>query len=157
MIASLMAIITSSTAGAITGGFFGWLNRREDRIVNAQNQTHELKMIQANANAGQQISEARAFEESQKTKGSFAGAIKSAVRPLITAILYWYVWQFILILQEVTGGLENVDPLAALALYEIIMLSIVNLASMATSWWFASRPSGATTIASGTRIFKNPG
>jgi len=156
MIASLLAVITSSTAGAVVGGFFGWLNRREDRKVAAQDQEHDLNMIRANANAGQQTSEARAFEESQKTKGSLAGAIKSAVRPIITGVLYWYVWQFILILENVTGGLENVDPLAALALYEMIMLSIVNLASMATSWWFASRPSGATTIASGTRIFKKP-
>jgi len=153
MIASLLAIITSSTAGAITGGFFGWLNRREDRIVNVQNQAHELKMVQANANAGQQTSEARAFEESQKTKGSFAGAIKSAIRPVITGVLYWYVWQFIMILQDVTGGISQVDPIAALALYETIMLSIVNLASMATSWWFASRPSGATTISTSTRVF----
>jgi hypothetical protein len=153
MIASLLAVMTSSTAGGIVGGVFGWLNRREDRIVNIQNQAHELKLIQAGANAGQQTSEARAFEESQKTKGSFAGAIKSAIRPIITGILYWYVWQFILILQGVIGTLTTIDPAAALALYELIMLSIVNLASMATSWWFASRPSGATTIPSGTKVF----
>lgn len=156
MIAGLFSVITSSTAGSVVGGFFGWLNRREDRIVAAQNQVYELKLIQANANASQQTSEARAFEESQKTKGSFSGAIKSAVRPIITGVLYWYVWQFIVVLKNVTGGLESVDPVSALALYEMIMLSIVNLASMATSWWFASRPSGATTIASGTRIFKKP-
>jgi hypothetical protein len=156
MIASLLAVMTSSTAGAITGGFFGWLNRREDRKVNEQNQVHELKMIQAGANAGQQTSEARAFEESQKTKGSFAGAIKSAIRPLITGVLYWYVLQFILILEGVIGTLTTIDPVLALALYESIMLSIVNLASMATSWWFASRPSGATTISKGTPIFKKP-
>ncbi len=156
MIASLLAVMTSSTAGAITGGFFGWLNRREDRKVNDQNQAHELNMIKAQANAGQQTSEARAFEESQKPTGSIAGAIKSAVRPIITGVLYWYVWQFILILQEITGGLSTIDPVAALALYELIMLSIVNLASMATSWWFASRPSGATTISTDTKIFKKP-
>tara|TARA_R110000803_G_scaffold160382_2_gene224344 strand:+ start:47 stop:505 length:459 start_codon:yes stop_codon:yes gene_type:complete len=147
MIASLLAVITSSTVGGIVGGVFGWLNRREDRIVNAQNQTHELRMIQARANAGQQISEARAFEESQKTVGWFAAGIKSAIRPIITGVLYWYVWKFIVVLQDITGGLESIDPVAALALYEMIMLSIVNLASMATSWWFASRPSGANTIA----------
>jgi len=156
MFSSLLSVITSSTAGAVVGGVFGWLNRREDRKVAAQDQAHEIALLRAQANAGQQTSEARAFEESQKTKGSLAGAIKSAVRPVITGVLYWYVWKFIVILQDVTGGLEGVDPVAALALYEMIMLSIVNLASMATSWWFASRPSGATTIASGTRIFKNP-
>ena len=147
MIASLLAVITSSTVGGIVGGVFGWLNRREDRIVNAQNQTHELMMIKARANAGQQLSEAKAFEESQKTVGWFAAGIKSAIRPIITGVLYWYVWKFIVVLQDLTGGLESIDPVAALALYEMIMLSIVNLASMATSWWFASRPSGANTIA----------
>jgi hypothetical protein len=146
MIASLLAIITSSSAGAVIGGVFGWLNRREDRIVNAQNQAHELSMVQANADAGQQTSEARAFEESQKTKSSIGAVIKSAVRPVITGVLYWYVWQFINILQDVTGGMSNLDPVIAFALYETIMLSIINLASLATSWWFASRPSGATMV-----------
>jgi hypothetical protein len=147
MITSLLAIITSSSAGAIIGGVFGWLNRREDRIVNSQNQAHELSMVQANANAGQQTSEARAFEESQKTKSSFGDAVKSAVRPVITGVLYWYVWQFIVILQDVTGGMSTLQPAVAFALYETIMLSIINLASLATSWWFASRPSGATIVA----------
>lgn len=148
------AVLGSTVLSGIVGGVFGWLNRREDRKTRAADQAHELKMIQATANANQQTSEARAFEESQKTKSSIGGMIKSAVRPVITGILYYYIYKFIKILEEVSGGLKGIDPAQAVALYEMIIISIVNLASMATSWWFASRPSGATTIPAGTRLFK---
>ena len=51
MIESLMAIMSSSGVGAITGGLFGWLGRREDRKARASDQKFELDRIAAQSTA----------------------------------------------------------------------------------------------------------
>lgn len=142
MIESLLAVMTSSGFGAVTGGFFGWLNRREDRKTREADQVHEEKMIGLRANAEEQVSEARAFEESQKTLSKFADSVKAVARPIITAVLLWMTYQ---ILKELQGSFDMLDvfpPKEAMELYKAIVLNIICLASTAVSWWFASRPTG---------------
>lgn len=140
MIESLVAVLSSSGMGAITGGFFGWLNRREDRKTRRSDQEFELSRITAQSSADTQAADARAFEESQKTMSAVGGAIKSAVRPVITGCLLYMVYVIMIQLESITGGLSSFSPEESASIYREIVLSIVNLAAVAVSWWFASRP-----------------
>lgn len=137
-------VLASSGFGAIVGGLFGWLNRREDRKTRAEDQKHQLDMVSANANADQLTSEARAFEESQKADPSLGGMIKSAFRPIVTAVLMYMVYQILMELQDINGGLSVFPPEQLAQMYRDIVLNIICLASTAVNWWFASRPTAIT-------------
>lgn len=144
MLEALMTIMSSSGVGAITGGIFGWLNRREDRKTRQSDQEHERSMVGLKADADTQASEARAFEESQKTISKFGDAIKSAVRPIITGALLYMTWGILQELEGLTGGISSLPPEQAAALYRDITLNIISLTATAVSWWFASRPTSIT-------------
>ena len=138
---ALMTIFSSSGAGALIGGVFGWLGKREDRKTRAADQNYELSKIEATSRADTEVSNAHSFEESQKTKSSFGDGLKSAMRPLITGALMYMVFQILMQLEELTGGIASFPPEDAARLYRDIVLNIVSLAATAISWWFASRPS----------------
>lgn len=136
-----MTIMSSSGIGAITGGIFGWLNRREDRKMHESNQQFELQRLERQSQADTATSEARAFEESQKTISKFADGVKSAVRPLITGVLMFMMWGILQELERMTGGISSLPPEQAVKLYREVTLNIISLTATAVSWWFASRPS----------------
>lgn len=138
----LMTIMSSSGVGALTGGIFGWLNRREDRKAKAADQQFELERIRTQSTADSSAAEARAFEESQKTIIKVGDTIKSAVRPVITGILLFMVWGIMQELERMTGGISSLPPEDATRLYRDITLNVISLTATAVSWWFASRPSG---------------
>ena len=140
MLEALMTIMSSSGVGAITGGIFGWLNRREDRKMRRADQEHEQIMIEKQSRAEVQSSEARAFEESHKTVSAVGGAIKSAVRPVITGALLFMTYRILMELEAITGGIANLPQDEAVKLYRDITLNIISLTATAVSWWFASRP-----------------
>lgn len=144
MLEALMTIMSSSGVGAITGGIFGWLNRREDRKARQADQEHERSMVGLKADAETQQSEARAFETSQKTISKFGDAVKSMIRPLITGALLYMTWGILQELESLTGGISSLPPEQALALYRDITLNIISLTATAVSWWFASRPTAIT-------------
>ena len=146
MIESLMAVMTSSGFGAITGGVFGWLNRREDRKARSADQEFELNRLSAQSQADTEASEAKAFEESQITKSAVGGAIKSAVRPIITGALLYMTYGILMELEKITGGVAKMPPGEAAALYRDITLNIICLTSTAVSWWFASRPTAIKVV-----------
>ncbi len=141
MIDALMTIMSSSGVGAITGGLFGWLNRREDRKTRQADQAYELERIKAQSSADTTATEARAFEESQKTLSKAADTIKQLVRPIITGLLLYMVWGILQGLEQLTGGIASLPPEEAARLYREITLNIISLTATAVSWWFASRPS----------------
>lgn len=141
MFEALATILGSSGFGSVIGGVFGWLNRKEDRKDRESEREFKLSMVQANANASQQTSEALAFEESQKTKSKFGDAVKSAVRPLITGALLWQTYIILTSLEAITGGLDSLPVAMTVDLYRDIVLNIISLTATAVSWWFASRPS----------------
>ncbi len=141
MLEALMTVMSSSAVGALAGGFFGWLNRREERQIRLADQKHERAMVTAQSDADTKTSEANAFEESQKTIGAFSAAIKSMVRPLITGALLYMTYGILTELQRMTGGLSNLPAEEAAAIYRDINLNIISLTATAVSWWFASRPS----------------
>jgi hypothetical protein len=142
MIDAIMAVLGSSTVGGIVGGVMGIFQRREDRKYQEQQNEFEIRRIKHESIAGVATSEARAFEHSQKPDPSIGGIIKSAVRPILTGILYYEVYVLIIAIESLTGGLSSIDSAELLDLYRTIVLSVLSLCSMATSWWFASRPSG---------------
>lgn len=145
MIEALLAIMSSSGVGAITGGIFGWLNRREDRKTRKRDQEFQLRKLNLESKLEVVTKEADAFVESQKTLSKVGGAIKSAVRPLITGYLMFMVHNILMKLEGVTGGISSLPPELAVQLYREITLSIISLTAMAVSWWFASRPSSIQT------------
>lgn len=140
MLEALMTIMSSSGVGAIVGGVFGWLNRREDRKARQADQEHEIRRIGVQSNAKVVGLEAQAFTESQKTISRIADAVKSIVRPVITGALLYMVWGILQELERLTGGITNLPATEAAALYRDITLNIISLTATAVSWWFASRP-----------------
>lgn len=141
MLDALTTMLASSGAGSIIGGLFGWLNRKEDRKDKASEREYELKRIDAQSKADVDASDARSFEESQKTLSKAGGAIKSAVRPLVTGVLMFAMFQILTGLEQITGGVESLPVEDAVELYRDVVLNIIGLTSTAVSWWFASRPS----------------
>ena len=141
MIEAIATILGSSAAGSLIGGVFGWLNRKEDRKDKESERQFKIAMLQAQANFEQQTSEARAFEESQKTISKVGDAIKSAVRPLITGLLLVQTFFILTSLEAITGGLAALPAELTVDLYRDIVLSVISLTSLSVSWWFASRPS----------------
>jgi len=149
MLEALMTIMSSSGVGAITGGIFGWLNRREDRKIRQADQAFELQRLEAQSKVNIQTSEAKAFEESQKTVSRVGDAIKSAVRPLITGALLFLTYGILMELKQITGGLSSLPVEQTVGLYRDITLNIISLTATAVSWWFASRPSSVNRITRG--------
>ena len=141
MIEAVGTIIASSGFGSVVGGVFGWLNRKEDRKDRQDERNHERAMVGLQSDADVQTANSRAFEESQKTKSAFGDAIKSAVRPLITAALLYQSYIILVSLEALTGGLRSLSPDLTLALYRDIVLNVISLTATCVSWWFASRPS----------------
>lgn len=141
MIDALMTVMGSSAFGAVTGGLFGWLNRREDRKDRVAERQFQLEMVGRQADAATQAADARAFEESQKTKSAWGDAIKSMVRPLITGILLSQTYVILTSLETITGGIEGLPVDDAVQLYRDVVLNIISLTATAVAWWFASRGS----------------
>jgi len=141
MIEALGTIMASSGFGSVIGGVFGWLNRKEDRKDRESERAHEQKMVELKSTADANAADSRSFEESQKTKSSFGDAVKSAVRPLITAALLYQSYVILVSLEALTGGLRALSPDLTLDLYRDIVLNVISLTATCVSWWFASRPS----------------
>lgn len=152
-ISIISEVLGSAGFGAITGGLFGWLSRREEREnLKVQNQ-HELNMLaktsqhQAElADKKREQSEAQAFVESQKPMSIFSDSVKSLVRPAITAALLLITYEIYQALQEITGGVNSLSPDQQFLLYKMLIQNIITLTATAVSWWFASRPSNNTQI-----------
>ena len=151
MLEALLSIISSSGFGAITGGIFGWLSRREDRKVRKQDQQFRLEMVRVQSTAETATEEARAFTESQKTVSKVADLIKGAVRPVITGILLFMVYKVLVSLELITGGIASLPAAEAASLYRTITLNIISLTATAVSWWFASRPSAIIRLNDGVQ------
>lgn len=146
MLEALMTIMSSSGVGAITGGVFGWLNRREDRKTRQADQEFELRRLDAQSKADVQSSEARAFEESHKTISKVGEAIRSTVRPIISGALLYMTYSILMELEALTGGLNSLPADQTVKLYRDITLNIISLTATAVSWWFASRPSSINRV-----------
>ena len=146
MLAELLTIFSSSGVGAIVGGVFGFLNRREDRKALDRSQRYKIDMIYAQSEAKSGVADAMAFAESQKTISKFGDAVKSAVRPIITGALLYMTWSILQRLELLTGGIGTLPPAEAVELYRTITLNIISLTATCVSWWFASRPTGLQKI-----------
>lgn len=138
----LFEIFASSGFGAVVGGVFGWLNRKEDAKAARIDKQFQVLMMREHSKAESAKYDSIAFAESQKTISKFGDAVKSAVRPFITGALLWMVYRILTQLELLTGGLEALDSVELFELYRQILLNIISLASVSVSWWFASRPSG---------------
>jgi hypothetical protein len=140
MLDGIVSILTGSIGGSLIGMVGGFLNRKEERKKQKEENDHTFRMVKENANAEQQGSEARAFEESQKSLSPKADFIKSLVRPVITFLLLYQCYLILTSLEAITGGLESLPVDMTLDLYKTIVLNIISLTATAVNWWFASRP-----------------
>ena len=140
MIEGIVSILSGSIGGSLIGMVGGFLNRKEERKKQKEDNDHTFRMVKENANADQQGSEARAFEESQKSLSPKADFIKSLVRPVITFLLLYQCYLILTSLEAITGGLESLPVDMTLDLYKTIVLNIISLTATAVNWWFASRP-----------------
>ena len=139
MLEALGTILASSGAGSIIGGVFGFLNRKEERKLKELEHQFKLESMKLAGDVSVQLSEANAFTESQKTVSKFGGAIKSAVRPIITGILLWQTYVILTSLETITGGIESLPVDVSMQLYRDVVLNIISLTATSVSWWFAAR------------------
>ncbi len=155
----LLDILGSAGFGSILGGVFGWLTKKEERANLKAQLDHELAMLKARTDATLAIAqasveeakiagqlvveklEAQAFVASQKTGGKLAEALKAIVRPIILGLLMYQTYLILQALEELTGGLTNMNSSEAMDLYRIVILSITSLTSTAVGWYFAARTS----------------
>lgn len=155
----LLTLLGSSGFGAITGGFFGWLSKREERENMKIRFEHQVALIKAKSDAAVIVAgiekekavaigaievekqETLAFTESQKTISSFSEIIKSLIRPAILGVLMYQTYLILVTLENLTGGLAGLPPAEIASLYKIVILSITGLTSVAVGWYFAQRTS----------------
>ena len=138
---ALATILSSSGFGAIIGGVFSWLNRKEDRKDRESDRDFKLNMVRAGSKAMTEQKEADAFLETQKTKSKISDTIKAVARPAITGVLLYQTYLILTGLETLTGGLTSLDPNLTVDLYQSIVLNIISLTATAVSWWFGSRSS----------------
>jgi len=139
MIETLTTILASSGVGSIIGGVFGLLGRKEERKAKEADNEFKLESMRLGGDIALETVDAESFLESQKTLSKIGGAIKSAVRPIITGFLMYYVYVILTGLEAITGGLESLPDQMVIDLYRDIVLNIICLTSTAVNWWFASR------------------
>jgi hypothetical protein len=151
----LLTLLSSSGFGAITGGVFGWLSKREERENMKIRYQHQVELIKAKSEAAVQTAEinhktqiievekeeTRAFGESQATTSSVAEVLKSIIRPAILAALMYQSYIIFQSLEKISGGVETLPAADVLGLYKIMVLSITGLTSVAVGWYFAQRTS----------------
>ena len=131
MLDALVSVLASSGAGSIIGGVFGLLGRKEERRSREADHKFKLESIRLGGDIALETVDANSFLESQKTVSKFGDAIKSAVRPIITGVLLWTVYNITSNLETVTGGIESLPPELALELYKEIVLNVICLTATA--------------------------
>lgn len=139
MFDALATVLASSGAGSIIGGIFGLLGRKEERKAREADHKFKLESMRLGGDIALETVDAESFKESQKTVSKIGGAIKSAVRPIITGVLLWQVYIILTSLEAITGGLESLPADITIELYRDIVLNIISLTATAVNWWFASR------------------
>ncbi len=144
----LSDFLSSAGFGAIAGGFFGWLSRKEEREKTKIQNKHEIDMLEHTtqrdlllAEKAIERKEVDAFVESQKATGGFSDVIKGMVRPLITAVLLFITYDIYQALDKLTGGVAALPADQQYLLYKMLIQNIITLTATAVSWWFASRSS----------------
>ena len=169
MFTTILGLFTSGGFGAITGLIGGWLAKREQRKLIELTNDHDYRMAEVDLKRDElqydhalatidknieqseaegviatDVRAADAFVESvsnaTKTTGSRIGdALKSAVRPILTAFLLYISWTIYSNLDELVGGLKALDEEVIEQLFVYVVHSILFLTITAVSWWFASR------------------
>lgn len=152
----LLDVINSTGLGAIVGGIFGWLGKKEERRNIKMKLDHDLNMIKAKTDHAVSIAkmtmeqaevagrlavekvEASAFKESQKTSSKWAENIKSMIRPIILSILFYHVYR---ILSELLPMIPSMTLEEKQELLKISIVSILGLTSTAVGWYYAARSS----------------
>lgn len=155
----LLTLLGSSGFGAITGGVFGWLSKREERENIKIRYQHQIELIKAQSNAAIETAklnnqtrqvvaqlevekeETRAFTASQATTSSFAEVLKSFIRPAILGVLMYQSYVIFQSLEKISGGLSTLPVEDIVDLYRIMILSVTGLTSVAVGWYFAQRTS----------------
>lgn len=139
----------------MTGGFFTkWM---EQKAIQSK-QDHEINMLSARkdlmietAKIGMETAEvvgklaieqieAKAFEVSQKTS-ELGATVKAFMRPLILGALGYLTYDIYDDVNLMVGGIESLPEADMIALYKIIILSVLSLFTMGVSWYFAQRSS----------------
>lgn len=154
-----MDVLGSAGFGAITGGLFGWLGKREERENMKMKFDHDINLLKAQAQVAVATAkmgieqakvagslaiekvEAQAFSNSQKVTSKFADIMKACIRPIILGLLMYQTYKFSDSLETLTGGLQGLDSTEVMGLYRLLVLSVTGLTSTAVGWYFASRSS----------------
>ncbi len=143
-----------SIIGLAGGAFTKWMeqkairesNRHELAMMGARKdlmiETAKLEMETAEVMGKLAVDklEAKAFETSQKTS-ELGNTLKSFVRPILLFTLGYFTWDIYDKIDTMVNGLESLPSADILAIYKIVILSIISLFTMGYSWYFAQRSS----------------
>lgn len=170
MLDMLTGALESTGLGAIVGGFFGWLNKKEERKQQAQDNKHELELrkwdaretmmsqrhelevadkeIQRAETEGQIAIEAReadgwveSIKQGFKNTGIvWVDAIRGLMRPAITVIMIIACGYLLYVVNTHVDGIDSIPEGELLEIYKRIINSILFGTMTAVTWWFGSRP-----------------
>jgi hypothetical protein len=164
---AIISFLGSGAFGSIIGALFAWLNRREERAVQAEKYKHEQAMVglqnQQNLlladkakeqvrEAGQQAvakAEVDAFAKSQETfrpKTAFMEVVNGVIRPLITIYLLVAGTYIAFEVNTLVGGLKSFDPATLFTLYGSVIDQVFFLLNLTVSWWFGARGSSPRSL-----------
>jgi len=171
MLDIILGIFSSSGVGSIIGMVGSFLTKWNERKVEELKYKRELKMMdfrlkeleienshqlavadkkmqkaQIEGEIRVEEAELSAFTESLKSQRVKTGVkvidgLKGAMRPIITvylltitSLLTYYFW-------ELVDGVEDLPKAELLEILKYIIFQMIALTSLATAWWFGSRPS----------------
>lgn len=155
----LFDIFSSAGFGTLLGGIFGYFQKREERKNLELKYDHEVNMIQAQTNASVALAkvqmskaqlegelavekkEAQAFVNSQITNNKFSEILKDLIRPAILGVLMYMSYNILVALEQLTGGVSGLPQEEVMALYKMVVLSVLALTGTATGWYFSARTS----------------
>lgn len=168
--------MASGGLGAIVGGVFSWLDKREEREqmklrlaheermadidVQLQQAEHDHALAVADKNLEQtrveadiaadiaetELAKASVNAQAQPSGNPLIDGALRFVRPIITAYLLWMVTDIYRDLETATGGIQALPVEAAGELYQYVVMQILFLGTTATVFWFGSRRNSRSPI-----------
>ena len=169
MLETIMAVLSSSGLGVITGLVGAFMSKREEFKVmqlqyshekamaqydlqrDVQDNAHDLDMADKNMEMAQtegqidtDIAEMGNVAETIKAQGKSSGnpildGILRFVRPVITFYLLAVLSVIGWKLHSLTGGLDNLPVGDLFTLYKHVIIQTTFLTVTAVAWWFGSR------------------
>lgn len=150
----IISFLMSPVFGSIIGNAASYFNKKEERILQESQWSHEYKMTELNAkNTIDELSlkgeltdkkmEGEAFAQGVKDTGGLMEKTRAIIRPILTVYLVGLASWLTYKLHILIGGLDNIPMDQVFTMYWEIISAIIFLTVTCVTYWFNQRPSQA--------------